>query len=224
LFFVLSGFLISGLLFAEYRRSGAIRFQRFAVRRALKIYPAFYALVLLTVFSHLLTENPASVFRAFLHDVFFMQSYTPGTYGHFWSLSVEEHFYILFPLALYLMLRRSGPKKADPFQFLPWCFGCLFRLSVDPRLFCIPRPSFTEGQIKVTDSRTPLSGSIPGVPRSLLRSPLYRNRRCAFSSDRCLLRLGGRSIDGSTLPLGRTLVLRRLHLVPGIRKTLRRIH
>jgi len=123
LFFVLSGFLISGLLFAEYRRSGAIRFQRFAVRRALKIYPAFYALVLLTVFSHLLTENPASVFRAFLHDVFFMQSYTPGTYGHFWSLSVEEHFYILFPLALYLMLRRSGPKKADPFQFLPWCFG-----------------------------------------------------------------------------------------------------
>jgi peptidoglycan/LPS O-acetylase OafA/YrhL len=122
LFFVLSGFLISGLLFAEYRRSGTICFRRFAIRRALKIYPAFYALVLLTVLSKLINEDRAMVLLAFLHDVFFMQSYTPGTYGHFWSLSVEEHFYILFPLALYFMLRRKRPEGADPFRFLPWLF------------------------------------------------------------------------------------------------------
>ena len=48
LFFVLSGFLISGLLFSEYRRNGKIRFWRFATRRALKIYPAFYVLVFKT--------------------------------------------------------------------------------------------------------------------------------------------------------------------------------
>src|SRR5438046_3761325 len=49
LFFVLSGFLISGLLFSEYRQNGMIRFARFALRRALKIYPAFYFFVLFTV-------------------------------------------------------------------------------------------------------------------------------------------------------------------------------
>jgi len=63
------------------------------------------------------------VLRAFLHDVFFIQSYFPGTYGHFWSLSVEEHFYILLPLTLYFMLRRSRPNEDDPFRFLPWLFA-----------------------------------------------------------------------------------------------------
>src|SRR6266436_3971304 len=122
LFFVLSGFLISGLLFSEYRQNGMIRFARFAVRRALKIYPAFYFLVLLTVLARIALHTSDAVLRPLLHDVFFMQSYTPGTYGHFWSLSVEEHFYILFPLALYFMLRRKRPEDADPFRFLPWLF------------------------------------------------------------------------------------------------------
>ena len=123
LFFVISGFLISGLLFAEYRRNGTIRFKRFAIRRALKIYPAFYALVILSVFINLRTTNPKVVLVAFLHDLFFMQSYASGTYGHFWSLSVEEHFYILLPLALYFMMRRSKPEDADPFRFVPWLFA-----------------------------------------------------------------------------------------------------
>ena len=42
LFFVLSGFLISGLLFSEYKKRHAIDFKRFFIRRGLKIYPAFY--------------------------------------------------------------------------------------------------------------------------------------------------------------------------------------
>ena len=48
LFFVLSGFLISGLLFSEYQRRGSIDFKRFFIRRGLKIYPAFYVFLLLT--------------------------------------------------------------------------------------------------------------------------------------------------------------------------------
>ncbi|HXJ16319.1 MAG TPA: acyltransferase, partial [Candidatus Polarisedimenticolia bacterium] len=44
LFFVLSGFLISGLLFTEYKKRGSIDFKRFFIRRGLKIYPAFYVL------------------------------------------------------------------------------------------------------------------------------------------------------------------------------------
>jgi peptidoglycan/LPS O-acetylase OafA/YrhL len=45
LFFVLSGFLISGLLFNEHTRFGAIRFGRFFMRRGLKIYPGYYVLL-----------------------------------------------------------------------------------------------------------------------------------------------------------------------------------
>jgi peptidoglycan/LPS O-acetylase OafA/YrhL len=44
LFFVLSGFLISGLLYQEYHKRGAISFPQFFIRRGLKIYPAFYVI------------------------------------------------------------------------------------------------------------------------------------------------------------------------------------
>src|SRR5262252_1943796 len=45
LFFVISGFLISGLLFSEFQKRGRINFARFAIRRALKLYPTLYVLV-----------------------------------------------------------------------------------------------------------------------------------------------------------------------------------
>src|SRR6266478_1802599 len=48
LFFVLSGFLISGLLFSEYKTRSSISFRRFFIRRGLKIYPAFYLFLFLT--------------------------------------------------------------------------------------------------------------------------------------------------------------------------------
>ena len=48
LFFVLSGFLISGLLYKEYHKRGSISFPRFFIRRGLKIYPAFYVMLLVT--------------------------------------------------------------------------------------------------------------------------------------------------------------------------------
>jgi|SRR6266849_5526962 len=49
LFFVLSGFLISGLFFREFRRHGDVRVWRFLVRRGFKIYPPFYAMLLATL-------------------------------------------------------------------------------------------------------------------------------------------------------------------------------
>ena len=48
LFFVLSGFLISGLLFGEYQRRGSIQLKRFYIRRGFKIYPAFYVFLAVT--------------------------------------------------------------------------------------------------------------------------------------------------------------------------------
>jgi len=123
LFFVISGFLISGLLFSEFQKRGRINFARFAIRRALKLYPTLYVLVFGTVLQQLVhgLHSRAWIIKPALHDIFFVQSYFPGTYGHFWSLSVEEHFYILLPLTLYFMLRK-GRGDTDPFRKLPLIF------------------------------------------------------------------------------------------------------
>lgn len=117
LFFVLSGFLISGLLFREHREHGRISVRRFLVRRGLKIYPAFYILIAATIALRLVPESSLTPPRVWA-EVLFVQNYLPGVWNHTWSLAVEEHFYLLLPLLLLLLLRRSR-RKDDPFASLP---------------------------------------------------------------------------------------------------------
>lgn len=108
LFFVLSGFLVSGLLFDEYRTNGAIKPWRFYVRRGWKIYPAFYVMIATTLvyYTYLGVHLPKlSVWS----ELLFLQSYLPGLWNHTWSLAVEEHFYLLLPFVLVLLLRIGKP-------------------------------------------------------------------------------------------------------------------
>jgi peptidoglycan/LPS O-acetylase OafA/YrhL len=120
LFFVLSGFLISGLLFGEYRKTGGIQFKRFFIRRGFKIYPAFYFLVagvaLVELYRHAL-----SPLARYLHEIFLIQSYYEGIWSYTWSLAVEEHFYIFLPLLLLTMVRFSANRQ-DPFRGIPAVF------------------------------------------------------------------------------------------------------
>jgi peptidoglycan/LPS O-acetylase OafA/YrhL len=107
LFFVLSGFLVSGLLFKEHLRSGRIRPARFYVRRGLKIYPNFYAMLAVTS-AGLALARVAVEPRNVVHEVVFLQNYLPVAWWgreHAWSLAIEEHFYFLLPPALILLLR-----------------------------------------------------------------------------------------------------------------------
>ena len=67
---MLSGFLISGLLFSEYKATEAISFKRVFIRRGFKIYPPYYAFLLLTL--------PFTSGRLTWSDLTFMQSYSPG--------------------------------------------------------------------------------------------------------------------------------------------------
>jgi len=121
LFFVLSGFLISGLLFSEYKTRNSISFKRFLIRRGLKIYPAFYLFLFLTGILSRIVFRTLSPATHYLHEVFFVQNYWHGVWDHTWSLGVEEHFYILLPAVLLLLLRRF-PEQRDPFRALPWIF------------------------------------------------------------------------------------------------------
>lgn len=114
LFFVLSGFLVSGLLFSEYKKYGSIDLLRFFVRRGFKIYPAFYFLIAFSVFLRIVPEKMS--LPGILNEIFFIQNYFPGIWNHTWSLAVEEHFYALIGLFLLLLSRKND---ADPFRHMP---------------------------------------------------------------------------------------------------------
>jgi peptidoglycan/LPS O-acetylase OafA/YrhL len=124
LFFVLSGFLVSGLIFRECQENGDFSLKRFFLRRGLRIYPPFYAFLLARGMLALVFRSDNAelfTFSRFLREAFFVQNYFPGIFAHTWSLAVEEHFYILLPLVLLAFLK-FNPGTQNPFKGLPRLF------------------------------------------------------------------------------------------------------
>lgn len=113
LFFTLSGWLIGGLLLAELRKTGELRIGRFLWRRALKIYPAYYALLAYT-FARTFASGGTDAIAGLLRDgwscLVLAQNYLGEHYpwGHTWSLAVEEHFYLTIPFVLLFAFRRHA--------------------------------------------------------------------------------------------------------------------
>ena len=111
LFFVLSGFLITRLLVKEQAATGSISFRRFYLRRALRIFPAFYAycflvLALLVVTDRTVLWPHAISALAYVSNYYNAILGDPNTaFSHTWSLAIEEQFYLLWPLALVFLLR-----------------------------------------------------------------------------------------------------------------------
>ena len=121
LFFVLSGFLVSGLLFNEYRRRGDINLKRFLIRRGFKIYPAFWFLIIVTLAVTIL--NGEAVYRGgFLSELLFIQNYCPGIWDHNWSLAVEEHFYIFLTFVFFILLIIGKRTKQNSLACIPKLF------------------------------------------------------------------------------------------------------
>jgi peptidoglycan/LPS O-acetylase OafA/YrhL len=115
LFFVLSGFLVAGLLFKDFRESGRLAVGRFLVRRAFKIYPAYYLMLGFTAIVIARTVPGPFPVGPFVREALFIQNYWPAVWDHTWSLAVEEHFYLLLPVLLVAM-RAARPTGADPFR------------------------------------------------------------------------------------------------------------
>lgn len=147
LFFVLSGFLITGILLRA--KSSTNYFSTFYIRRALRIFPLYYG-ALLTIFFVLplfgILTGPAiephqkiqvyywlylgNVSRWLIDENTLRSIDAPVSFGHLWSLAVEEHFYIIWP-AIVLIFSPSALRKICITLFVSaLCFRCVAVLSV----------------------------------------------------------------------------------------------
>ncbi|MBX6342689.1 MAG: acyltransferase, partial [Thermomicrobiaceae bacterium] len=126
-FFVLSGYLITSLLLAEWRRARAIDLKAFWLRRARRLLPALYLLLIGTL-AYAIAFLPDELARLrrdalaafayvtnwyliFGHTSYFEAIGRPSLLQHLWSLAVEEQFYLLWP-PLFLVLMRRGRRWA----------------------------------------------------------------------------------------------------------------
>ncbi|MGM7636687.1 acyltransferase family protein [Bacillus sp. Hm123] len=119
-FFVLSGYLITDLLLTEWDQTQRIDFKRFWIRRARRLLPAMF-MVLVVVVAYValfdqgfLVRLKGDVLAALLYvsnwwlvfqEVSYFDSFQPALLTHFWSLGVEEQFYLIWPVVIFLGLR-----------------------------------------------------------------------------------------------------------------------
>lgn len=112
LFFVLSGFLVGGLLFEEAVRTDKLNIPRFLVRRTLKIWPLYFLFLALMI--PVLAHDYGSIGGAahsLIPAFFFYANYQPVPLEHMWSISVEEHFYLLLPLIFVIAFKSASTSR-----------------------------------------------------------------------------------------------------------------
>jgi peptidoglycan/LPS O-acetylase OafA/YrhL len=131
-FFVLSGYLITQLLQKEYEREGRIDLVAFYRRRCFRIFPAAYTYIL--VVALLSPVSRSGLIYAVTYTVSYHLNSTPLLFWHLWSLSVEEQFYLLWPLALLL-----GFARRAWIAWLTMLLAAMFRLALglNPSLYSI---------------------------------------------------------------------------------------
>jgi len=138
LFFVLSGYLITGILMDS--KGGDGYFRSFYARRMLRIFPLYYAvlvlaLVILPQFAHAKAANFGRIAGDEWSYWVFLQNFTIAAAGRFrhaildvtWTLAIEEQFYLLWPLVVFLFSRRT----------LLWISGALVLMALVVRLVLV---------------------------------------------------------------------------------------
>jgi peptidoglycan/LPS O-acetylase OafA/YrhL len=112
-FFVLSGYLITSILAGELQRTGSIGLGRFYVRRALRLTPALLVLVAFQLTRSAFRADGEEIRYATLVGATYIENWNSifhfapfSIMGHTWSLATEEQFYLLWPLALPLVIGR----------------------------------------------------------------------------------------------------------------------
>lgn len=119
-FFVLSGFLITWLLLKEHEKNGGVSLKNFYMRRSLRIFPAYYAFIAVSISWDLFRGNddikevifPGLLYLINYHNA--LEGHSSSSLAHLWSLAVEEQFYLIWP-AVFLLLMKRGKNAALAF-------------------------------------------------------------------------------------------------------------
>lgn len=142
-FFVISGYLITLLLVAERERTGSISLGSFWMRRARRLLPALWLLLtLLAVWCAVWERDRLGMLRGdtlggFFYGANWFQIWTGSSYTssfafaplrHLWSLAVEEQFYIVWPLVMWVLLRRVRPRTSPVLAV--WFVVCALGVAV----------------------------------------------------------------------------------------------
>ena len=142
IFFVLSGYLITGLLVRDINETGTVDFRRFYARRARRLLPALTLTLLVTVIASAAIYPPVEVKQGGLATAavstaaytsnlyfagwgadYFAADPEKNPFLHTWSLSVEEQFYLFWPLFIIFALKVpafQNPQKTNGRRLLPW--------------------------------------------------------------------------------------------------------
>ena len=143
-FFVISGFVITGLLHREWTSTGRIRFGQFYLRRFQRLTPALALMVTVTLLISLVLLSPLGIQQTaaqtgigailLVANLVVMQK-TGGYFDalaesnpllHTWSLSVEEQFYLFFPAFICLVWVIGPPHRRGPARLLPYAIVAVF--------------------------------------------------------------------------------------------------
>jgi peptidoglycan/LPS O-acetylase OafA/YrhL len=132
LFFFLSGYLITTLLRLEYEGTGTVSLRQFYLRRVLRIFPPFYLVLFVAMALTALGLTGGTLWAsACTWQMLHLTNYwivrhgwwwgmAPGTWVY-WSLAVEEHFYLFFPLVYRAMCRRNWTRERQSLVLLVGC-------------------------------------------------------------------------------------------------------
>lgn len=139
IFFVISGFLISGLLFREYQEKASINLKSFYTRRFLRLSPVY--LFFLAIYGLVGAPNSENLWT----NILYINNFLPiaeQAMGWSWTLAVEEQFYLLFPLFLMLVAFRSQyPLRWFVGLFITSFFLRFFVVYSDEEIWRLPMSS-----------------------------------------------------------------------------------
>lgn len=129
-FFTLSGFLITAMTVEAFERKGEVEIIKFWAKRVSRLFPALFLVLIAVAFSHYFREDDGITFARertdMLYSTFFLTNYNliyqnkddyfdafakPSITRHMWTLSIEEQYYIIWPLIIYLTTYLFGQKN-----------------------------------------------------------------------------------------------------------------
>lgn len=204
LFFIISGYLITALLWAEYTQSDAISLKNFYTQRMLRLYPPLLVAVALALalwqFT-LVTQDGSKVIASFA-SVFYLANVVDekvmGNMNPLWSLSVEEHFYLVWPVFMLVVAARFSELNRNILIFTLIVGVTLFRMAAGTHegkwqygVFSIDAYSFTICRIDcfligamldflIQDEKLRLTSSHEMIDKTVLSIALVFILSCGF--------------------------------------------